>query len=146
MSQQRGHFQGNPSVHTVGPIVNRAEKIGRAGQVFQCDFKEQGLTGFAFSDLLANGWVVRGAVLDGVLENRGIRGKSRYREFTDVTLKRTAVEEIARDVVEPETLTKPMKLSGGFNSRSSRRLGTGQDELFNSVRESFLRKRCRHEV
>ena len=47
--------------------------VGGPGKIFEHDIKEQLLFRFPFGQLLANGLVVRGAVFDGMAENRGVR-------------------------------------------------------------------------
>ena len=56
--------------------------------------------------LLADGRVVGRAVLDGVVEDRGVRREPRDRQLVDVLLERSAVEQVAGDVVEPDALAE----------------------------------------
>src|SRR5690349_1340891 len=83
----------------------RPEKIGCTGEILQCKVKEERLAGVAFTEPFANCAVVRRAVFDRVIEDRGIRCKTCDRKFVYVALERTVVQQIARDVVEPDTLT-----------------------------------------
>ena len=61
------------------------------------------------AQLLADRGVVGGAVLDGVVENRRIRGEPRHRELVDVALERAAIQQVPCDVVEPEALAQIVK-------------------------------------
>ena len=40
-----------------------------------------------------------------MIENRRIRGQPCYRQIIDISLQRTAVEQVAGDVVEPDALS-----------------------------------------
>src|SRR6185437_747825 len=44
-----------------------------------------------------------------MIENRGFRRQSRHRELGDVALQDAVVQQIAGDVVEPQTLTQIVK-------------------------------------
>ena len=58
-----------------------------------------------FAELFTNGGVVGSAAFDRVIEDRRIRRKTGHREFVYVALERAVVQQIARDVVEPDALT-----------------------------------------
>src|ERR1700757_5129891 len=60
--------------------------------------------------LLADCRIVGRAVLDGVVEDRRIRGQPRHRELVDIAPERPSGEQVARDVVEPETLAQFVEL------------------------------------
>jgi hypothetical protein len=60
--------------------------------------------------LLADRRVISRAVPDGAIEDGRIRSKPRYRILIDVTLQRSAVQQVARDVVEPDALTQIVEL------------------------------------
>ena len=60
------------------------------------------------AQLLADGGVICGTVLDRVIENRRIGGEPRHRPFVDIAFQRAAVQQIARDVVEPDALAQIM--------------------------------------
>jgi hypothetical protein len=53
-------------------------------------------------------------VLYGMIEDRGIRGKSRDRILPNVSAKRATGQELASDVVEPEALTDFLQLLRRF--------------------------------
>src|SRR4029434_929712 len=84
-------------------------------QVFQRQLEEQRLARLAFRDLLADRAVVGRAVLDRVVEDGRVAAEARDRELSDVTLERSAVEEIAGDVVEPEALSPVVERVGRFH-------------------------------
>jgi hypothetical protein len=84
----------------------RHEQIGCARDVFERDIEEQILTGFALAQLLADGRVIRGAVLNRVVEDRWIRGQPGHRQILNVALERATIQQVSRDVVEPKALTQ----------------------------------------
>jgi hypothetical protein len=57
--------------------VDRPEEIGGLLQVLDRQFKEESLARFAFFQFPADGVVIVVAVLDGVIEDRGVRGETR---------------------------------------------------------------------
>ena len=109
VGQQRRNFQRHPAVHAVRPVVNRPKQVGGPGDVLERQVEEERLARFALAQLLADRGVVGGAVLDGVVEDRRIRGEPRHRELVDVALERAAIQQVARDVVEPEALAQIVK-------------------------------------
>ena len=50
--------------------------------------------------------VIRSAVLDRMIENRGIRGQSGHREVVDVLLQCAVIQQITSNVIEPDTLAE----------------------------------------
>ena len=62
------------------------------------------------------------AVLDGVIEDRRVRGEPGHRELVDIALQRAAIQQLTGDVVEPEALAEVVELSW---SLSWRRLQVG---------------------
>ena len=58
-------------------------------------------------------------VLDGVIEDSGVRREPGHRELLDITAKRTARQQTAGDVVEPEALTHFMELLSRLHSDAS---------------------------
>src|SRR5262249_45589469 len=77
--------------------------------VFQRQLKEQWLARLTLLHLLADRPVVRGAVLDGVIENRGVGREPGDGQLVDVALEGAAVQQIAGDVVQPEALADLVK-------------------------------------
>ncbi len=72
--------------------------------IFECNTKKYFLARLAFPIFFAYIRIIGIAVFDGIVKNRRIRSKSRYRQFIDISLECAAVEQFARDVVEPQTL------------------------------------------
>ena len=110
--QQRRHFQRDPAIHAIGPVVNGAEKVGRPAEVVQRQLEEEGYGRDPVSDLRADRRVVGGAVLDRVIEDRRVRGETGHRQLVDVPLERPAIQQVAGDVVEPQTLAQLVKPLG----------------------------------
>ena len=69
----------------------------------------------ALTGLLLDRRVVGHAVRDRVGENRGVRCQTRHREVGDVACERPVLQEVAGNVVEPETLALVVKRLGGFH-------------------------------
>src|SRR5207247_9083354 len=74
--QERRHFQGYPSVHPIRFLMDWPKKFRGPRQIFQCQFKEQFLRRTTLFRLLAKGGVIRSTVLDGVIEDGGVRTQS----------------------------------------------------------------------
>src|SRR5262249_549932 len=96
-----------PPLDAVGALVDRPERVRSPGDIFQRQLHEERFARVAAPQLLANRG--GGAAPDGLVEVRGIRRKPGPGQFIDVPLKRRAIQQVARDVVEPETLTKLVK-------------------------------------
>src|ERR1019366_8321955 len=71
--QQGRDLQRYPAVNTIRPVVDREEEIGGLPEVIDRQFKEESLARFAFFQFLADGIVIVVTVLDGVIEDRGVR-------------------------------------------------------------------------
>jgi Transaldolase/Fructose-6-phosphate aldolase len=67
------------------------------------------LSGLTVTKPFADRSIVRAAILNRVVEDRGIRSEPRYRKLIDIALECTAVNEVARNVVQPQTLTQVVK-------------------------------------
>ena len=115
VGQQRRDLQRHPAVHAVGLVVDRPKQIGGLPEVLQRQLEEQRLARLAFLHFLADGVVVVVTVLDGVIEDRGVRGEPRDRELLDVAAERAAGQQTAGDVVEPEALAHFVEFLGGFH-------------------------------
>jgi len=70
---------------------------------------------FALLQFLADGVVVVVTVLDGVVEDGGVRGQPRNRELLNVAAQRAAGQQTAGDVVEPEALAHFVELLNRFH-------------------------------
>ena len=106
VGQQGRHFQRHPAVHAIRPVIDGSKQVGSAGEVLQRQLEEQFLSRLALLELLADRGVVGRAVLDGLVEDGRIRGQPRHRQLVDVALERAVVQQVARDVVEPEALAQ----------------------------------------
>ncbi len=80
------------------------QQIGSSRDVLESQLEKELLTRFAIENFLLYGRVVCGAVLDGVVEDRGIRRKPGHGELVDVTPKCPAAQQVSSDVVEPQAL------------------------------------------
>jgi len=60
--------------------------VGGPPDIFERDVKEQLLSRFPFGQFFANGLVIRGTVLDGVVENGRVRRQSCNRKLVNVVL------------------------------------------------------------
>src|SRR5262250_1999620 len=94
-----------------------AERVRSTRNVAQRQVEEQFLPGFAFRQRVTDAGIVSRTVLDRMVEDRWIRGKSGHRQVVDVVLQRTAVEQLARDIVEPEALSQVLEQLRGFHTR-----------------------------
>ena len=84
--------------------MDRPEQIGGLPEVLHRQLEEHRLARLAFLHFPADGVVVVVTVLDGVVEDRGVRREPRDRELLDVAAKRTAGQQAAGNVIEPEAL------------------------------------------
>jgi hypothetical protein len=122
VGQERRHLQRDPSIDAIGALENRLEQLGGPGQVLQRQVEEQILARSARAHLLSDRVVVSGAVLDGVIEDRGIGGEPGPRKLADVVFQRPAAQQIARDVVEPNALAQTMQLPGYVHRVTSKHI------------------------
>src|SRR5438067_1290712 len=104
VSQQRRDLERYPAVDTTCPLPDGPKQVRGAREVLEGQLEEQVFTRLAFLDFLANGRVVAGAVLDRVVEDRGVGRQTRHGVLVDVARERAALEQFPCDVVEPETL------------------------------------------
>src|SRR5439155_13831927 len=109
----------HPPVNAVGPLVDGAEQIGGLREILECQLEEQLLRRLLLLELFADRGIVGGAVFDGVVEDRRIRGEPRHRQLVDIALEGAAGEQVAGDVVEPETLAEVVEQLGGFHRVTS---------------------------
>ena len=115
VGQQGRDLQRHPAVHAVGLVVDRPKQIGSLSEVLQRQLKEQRLARFPFLQFLADRVVIIVTVLDGVVEDRGVRSQPRDREILDVAMERAAGQQAAGDVVEPETLAHFVQFLSRFH-------------------------------
>src|SRR6202041_2784714 len=112
--QERRHLERDPAVDAGCPVPDRSEQVCRPGEVFESQVEEELFRGLALLAALPYGGVVRGALADGVVEDRGVRGEPRDREVLDVPGECPALEQVTGDVVEPERLAEVVELLRGF--------------------------------
>src|SRR5438046_5712138 len=101
--------------------MDGSKQVCGLGEVLESQFKEQFFIGLAFLELLANRCVIGGALLDSVLENCRVRGQPRHRQLVNVVLKRAARQQVAGDVVEPETLAQVVEQLSCFHRVTSKK-------------------------
>ena len=82
-------------------------------------FEEKRLARYALFYFFADRRVVRRAVLDGVIEDGRVRGQPCYRQLGYVLLERTAVQQVACNVIEPNALAQIVQQLGCFHLNSS---------------------------
>src|SRR5215813_1386930 len=78
----------------------------------------------AAARVTADGGVIGSALLDGVIEDRRVRGQARDRGLVDVAFQPSAVQQVTCDVVEPETLPQAVETSGRVHGLTSGALGS----------------------
>jgi len=66
------------------------------------------------SAVVADRGIVRGAALDGEVEDGRVRGQPGHRQLGNVPLERAGLQQVARNVVEPETLSEFVERGGRF--------------------------------
>ena len=124
VSQQRRNLQRYPAVDAVGAVVDRSEQIGGLREILERQLEEQLLARLTLVELFADRGIVGGAVFDRVVEDRRIRSEPGHRQLVDIALECAAVQQIARDVVEPETLAQVVEQLGCFHFATSVKIGT----------------------
>src|SRR5262249_57519873 len=83
--------------------------------------------------------IVSRAVLDGVVEDRRIGRETGHGELVDVARERAGLEQVAGNVVEPDTLTSVVERLRGFHRVTS----TGSNSGKSSVKRSPIRSTVR---
>jgi hypothetical protein len=78
--------------------------------------QKKALAGFPHRQLLADRSIVGGAVFDGVIKDRWVRRQPGHRQFVDVVFERAAVQQVTRNVVEPEALAQVVQQLGCFHN------------------------------
>jgi hypothetical protein len=99
----------NPAVYSICAIVCWPKQVGSMCNVLERQVEENRLSFFPAEGLLSDRGVISRTVLDVVVENFGIGRESGHRELIDVTSKCPTGQKIARNVVEPEALSKVIK-------------------------------------
>ena len=109
--QQRRDFHRDPAIEVMAGVKYRAEQIRGTAKILQCQFDEQAFTGLPRSRLLANAGVIRLAAADRAVEDGWIRGRPGDRQLLDVAAEGALIEQLAREVVQPEALTEVVQFS-----------------------------------
>src|SRR5438309_802103 len=112
VGQQGRYLQRYPSVHAIGPVVNGSEESGGLGEIFQRQIEKERLARFSFCQTRADRKIVSTAVLDGVIEDRWIRSEPGHRQLVDIALQCAGVQQVACNIVEPETLAQVVEQLG----------------------------------
>ena len=95
--------------------MHRPEQVGGPGEILQRQVEEKGLAGSSLRQVAADRRVIGGAALDRLVEDRGVRGQPGHGQFVHVALERAAVQQVARDIIEPEALAQVVQPLGGFH-------------------------------
>ena len=82
--------------------MDRSKKIGGPSEVVERKVEEKRLARLALLQIFVDRGVISGAVLDGMVEDRRIRGEAGYRQLFDVALQRAGLQQIACNVVQPD--------------------------------------------
>jgi hypothetical protein len=98
------HFEGDESVAAAVGIEDSAKVSSGDAKVFDGEFEEQILVGEATPQVQFDRVVVIGTARDRALEDRRIRGETRDAEFVDLAREGSAGQQLARNVVEPDSL------------------------------------------
>jgi hypothetical protein len=102
--EQRRKFDRDPAIDTFGGLENRHEHESSTAQVLQRQFEKQRFAGFPGSGFFQNPAIIGIAGSDCLNEDGRVRGQSGNAECIDVVLQRAVVENIPREVVQPEAL------------------------------------------
>jgi hypothetical protein len=120
VGEQGRDLERDPSVDSVGALIDRLEHAGGVPEVRQRQL-EEGLLRLQpalvqLGDLL----VVAVAAADRLVEDGRVRGQPGDRQLVDVALQRAVAEHVARDVVEPEALAELVQSLGRLHRISPR--------------------------
>jgi len=82
--QQRRYLHRHPAVRPLGAVPNRPEDVGRAPQILEGEFDEQGFARESGARLLLDAGVVARPAADGLVENRRVGREPGDGQFVDV--------------------------------------------------------------
>ena len=119
VGEERADLDRDEAVHAVGPVVHRAEQVGRLREIVERQLEERALGVVAGSGQLRDRGVVRGGTADRLLVDRGVGGEAGHVELGDVPGEGPAGEHVAGDVVEPDALPGSAQLRGPVHRPSS---------------------------
>ena len=117
IGQQRRDLERYKAVDAAGGVVHRPEQVRRLRQVLQRQFEEQLLARLAGGGFVVDGIVIKIGFLDRLVENGGVGRQSSHRILGDIARQRTAGQQSARDVVEPQALTQIVQLLRGLHDQ-----------------------------
>src|SRR5262245_30552924 len=109
MGKQWRYLQRYPSVDAISAVEDGSEQIRGPPEVLKGQLKKQLLSGLTVTKPFADRSIVRAAILDRVVEDRRIRSEPGYRKLIDIALECPAIDEVARNVVQPQALTQVVK-------------------------------------
>ena len=124
VGQQGRNLQRHPSVDAVGAIVDRSKQIGGPREILERQLEEQLLARLTLVELFADRGIIGGAVFNRVIEDRRIRSEPGHRQLVDIALQCAGVQQVACNVVEPETLAQVVEQLGCFHFATSVKIGT----------------------
>src|SRR5262245_58196069 len=91
VSKQRRYLQRHPSVDPISAVKDGPEQIGGPREIFKCQLEKQFLSGLALIEFLADRSIVRTAVFNRVVKDRGIRSEACNGKLVDIALECTAI-------------------------------------------------------
>src|SRR5215471_6318124 len=109
VSKQKRYLQRHPSVDAVTAVEDCPEQIGGLRKILQCQLEEELFSGLALIEFFPDRSIVRTAVFNCVVEDRGIRGEPRNGKLVDIAPEGAAINQVPGNVVEPQTLTQVVK-------------------------------------
>ncbi len=101
-------------------LVDIVEQSGGPAEVCERELEEEVLALEALLAKLVDLLVVGIARADRLLEDRRVRGQAGHRELADVSVERSARQQVTGDVVEPETLAGGAKGGGRVHAECPR--------------------------
>ena len=110
--KQRRDFQRHPALAAPAGVMDRPEQVSGLRQVLHCEFEEDVLVRQTCCCQLLDRFVVKPPTADRLLKDRWVRRQPGHRQIGDVARQGPAVEQLTRDVVEPQALTQIVQLSG----------------------------------
>src|SRR6476620_359370 len=115
VSKQRRYLQRYPSVDAVSPVKDGSKQIGRPREILECQLEEQPLSGLTLIKFLADRSIVRAAVFNRVVEDRRVRSEPGHRQLVDIAFQCAGVQQVACNIVEPQTLAQVVEQLGCFH-------------------------------
>ena len=106
VGEKRRDLQRHPAVGAAARLERRPEKSRGTGQILQGEPEENRFIGSRTASGFGDASVVPVCLSDGLVEDRRIGRKAGQRELADVPGHRAVVQNLARQIVEPEALTE----------------------------------------